>query len=319
RDGTGGGGAGGGGRAPSGRRAVMVGGRGVELAADSAVRDEELFVAVDVAERAGSPEALVRRASAVERSWLPPEHLVTEETVDFDPERERVVARRRTRYEDLVLEEAELPVTGTLEEQAARVLAAAAAAAPERALPLAEPEVASLLARLACLAEWMPELELPRLGPEEIAALLPNLARGRRSFAELRRAPLADVLRGTLGWERLQVLDREAPERLEVPSGNRVRLAYEAGRPPVLAVRLQELFGLAETPRVAAGRVPVLLHLLAPNFRPQQVTDDLASFWHNTYPQVRRELKGRYPKHAWPDDPLTAEAVRGARRRRSSP
>jgi ATP-dependent helicase HrpB len=84
----------------------------------------------------------------------------------------------------------------------------------------------------------------------------------------------------------------------------------------VLAVRIQELFGLRETPRVAGGRVPVLLHLLGPNFRPQQVTDDLASFWRNTYPEVRRELRRRYPKHAWPEDPLTAEPVRGARRRR---
>ena len=113
-----------------------------------------------------------------------------------------------------------------------------------------------------------------------------------------------------------QALEREAPERLEVPSGSRIALAYEPGRPPVLAVRIQELFGLAETPRVAGGRVAVLLHLLGPNFRPQQVTDDLASFWRNTYPQVRRELKRRYPKHSWPDDPLSAEPLRGARRRR---
>ncbi len=91
-----------------------------------------------------------------------------------------------------------------------------------------------------------------------------------------------------------------------MPSGSRIRLAYEEGKPPVLAARIQELFGLAETPRVAAGRVPVLLHLLAPNRRPQQVTGDLRSFWRNTYPQVRRELQGRYPRHAWPEDPLSA-------------
>ena len=96
-----------------------------------------------------------------------------------------------------------------------------------------------------------------------------------------------------------------------MPSGSHIALEYEEGRPPVLAVRIQEMFGLTETPRVAGGRVKVLLHLLAPNYRPQQVTDDLASFWKNGYPLVRKELRGRYPKHSWPDDPLTAEAVAG--------
>ena len=100
-----------------------------------------------------------------------------------------------------------------------------------------------------------------------------------------------------------------------MPSGSFIALIYEEGRPPVLAVRVQELFGLADTPRIAAGRVKVLLHLLAPNYRPQQVTDDLASFWANTYPIVRKELRARYPKHSWPDDPLAAEAQSRPRRR----
>jgi ATP-dependent helicase HrpB len=101
-----------------------------------------------------------------------------------------------------------------------------------------------------------------------------------------------------------------------VPSGARVRIDYSDPERPVLAVRIQELFGLAETPRLAGGRTPLLLHLLAPNGRPQQVTDDLASFWRNTYPQVRRELAGRYPKHAWPENPATATPGRRPRQRR---
>jgi ATP-dependent helicase HrpB len=109
-------------------------------------------------------------------------------------------------------------------------------------------------------------------------------------------------------------VEREAPERLAVPSGSRIAVQYEPGRPPVLAARIQELFGLTETPRVAGGRVRVLLHLLAPNYRPQQVTDDLASFWANTYQQVRKDLRARYPKHAWPEDPWNATAVRGVKR-----
>ena len=100
-----------------------------------------------------------------------------------------------------------------------------------------------------------------------------------------------------------------------MPSGSHIRVEYEEGRPPVLAARIQEMFGLADTPRIARGRVKVLLHLLAPNYRPQQVTDDLASFWANGYPLVRKELRARYPKHSWPDDPLTAEAIRGPKRK----
>ncbi len=100
-----------------------------------------------------------------------------------------------------------------------------------------------------------------------------------------------------------------------MPSGSHIRLEYAPGRPPILAARIQELFGLAETPRLAGGRVAVLLHLLAPNGRPQQVTQDLASFWRTTYPVVRKELAGRYPKHAWPEDPSTARPERRPRRR----
>src|SRR4029079_6324532 len=99
-----------------------------------------------------------------------------------------------------------------------------------------------------------------------------------------------------------------APETITVPSGNRIRLRYEPDRPPVLAVRLQKLFGWEDTPRVAMRRVPIVLHLLGPNFRPVQITDDLRSFWATTYFQVARGLRARYPKHSWPEDPLTARA-----------
>jgi ATP-dependent helicase HrpB len=311
-------------RQPGSPRAVMVGGRGVELADASAVRDAEQFVAVELSDRRGGApgaggaggEALVWIASAVEPAWLPEERLETTTEVGFDPARRRAVAHRRTRYEDLVLAEDEVPVTVELAPAAERALAAAAAADLAAALPLDEEPAASFLARLRSLAEWRPELGLPRFDDAELAALLPALVRGRRSFDELRRAPLADVLRGMLDHHQLAALEREAPERLEVPSGSRVRLAYEPGRPPVLAVRIQEMFGARETPAVAGGRVPVLLHLLAPNLRPQQVTDDLASFWRNTYPQVRKELAGRYPKHAWPADPLAASPQRRPGRRR---
>jgi ATP-dependent helicase HrpB len=162
----------------------------------------------------------------------------------------------------------------------------------------------------------MPELELPRIDASFWRALLPELCAGRRSFAELQRLPLVEHARGRLTHAQQRALDRDAPERLTVPSGSALRLDYVPGQAPALAVRMQELFGLAETPRIAGGRIAVVLHLLAPNQRPQQVTQYLASFWANTYPKIRGELRARYPKHAWPDDPRRAEPVRGARRRR---
>lgn len=287
---------------------VMVGGRGVKLARMSSVREAEIFLAVEL--DAGKPgvhaESLVRQASLVERQWLE-EDLRTEDAAYFDEESQRVRGARRTLYRDLVLEEVEIDPG---QAQAEEVLAEAAAADPESALSLGSREVASFLDRVRSLREWMPELDLPAFDREDLARLMPHLVVGCRSFGDLRRAPLLEVLKGTLGYEELQALDRHAPERVRVPSGSRVRLDYEPGRPPVLAARIQELFGLGETPRVARGKVPVLMHLLAPNMRPQQVTQDLASFWENTYPEVRKELAGRYPKHHWPEDPHTAEARR---------
>jgi ATP-dependent helicase HrpB len=302
-------------REPRSPRGVMVGGRGVRLAEESAVLDPDLFLCLEIA--AGTPsEALVRLASEVEPGWLAPELLRTAVELAFDETRERVIGWKRTRYEDLVISEAEVPAAG---EEAERLLAAAAAARPERALPLDGPEIAAFLARVRWLAGWMPDLNLPVLDAADLARLLPALAAGKRSFAELRRLPLLGILEGTLSWEQRQALEKEAPERLEVPSGSRIRIDYEPGRPPVLAARIQEMFGLAETPRLAGGRAPVLLHLLAPNGRPQQVTSDLRSFWETTYRQVRKELQGRYPRHAWPEDPWNARPERRPGRKSPSP
>ncbi|HXU34035.1 MAG TPA: ATP-dependent helicase HrpB [Thermoanaerobaculia bacterium] len=294
-------------------RAVMVGGRGVRLGEESSVSLAELFVCIDV-DGAALGEARVRIASAVEPGDLPRERLSDEVEVAFDPERERVIAHRRTRFDDLMLSQREVPPPA---EEAARVLAEAAGRDLSRALALDEPEIAGFLARWRWLRGVAPELDLPPVGVEEISALLPEIARGRRTFADLRKAPLRDLLSGALSYAQTQALAREAPERIEVPSGSLIRLEYpaEGDGPPVLAVRIQELFGLDQTPRVAAGRVPVLLHLLAPNYRPQQVTRDLASFWAKTYPLVKKELQGRYPKHAWPDDPHKATPERRPRRR----
>jgi ATP-dependent helicase HrpB len=197
------------------------------------------------------------------------------------------------------------------------VLADAGSERLERVLPPDDSPAGLYRTRVRCLREWIPELALPALDDAELCELLAWLCHGCRSFADLRKADWLQALQGRLTHTQRQAVEREAPERLAVPSGSRIALRYELARPPILAVRIQEMFGLRDTPRIAGGRMPVLLHLLAPNHRPQQVTDDLASFWLNTYPQVRKELRSRYPRHAWPEDPMAA--VPESRPRSKSP
>lgn len=298
-------------RQPGSRGGVMVGGRGVRLAPNSGVVQAELFLGIEV--DAGQTEALVRQASAIQRSWLSPSLLQTTTEVDFDLEKEQVVSRRRVCCEGLVLEET--PAALPDGEEVARVLAGAAADHLDRVLPPSDSPAGRFLIRLRCLGDWMPELNWPPLDELALKALLPDLCWGCRSFEDLRRGPWKGILESKLSAVQRQLVEREAPERIPIPSGRQASLTYEVGRPPVLAVRIQEMFGLEDTPRVAAGRVRVLLHLLAPNQRPQQITDDLASFWTNTYPVVRKELRARYPRHAWPEDPRRASAERHPRRR----
>jgi ATP-dependent helicase HrpB len=284
----------------------MVGGRGVRLAPSSAVRSAPLFLAVDVDQ--GTSEALVWKASAVQREWLPAEHLSERTEVEFDHDARRVVARRRLYWEDLLVEET--PEALPDSEEVARILAAAASESFAMVFPADDPATADYVNRVRCLAQWMPELGLPALDDEGLRSLLPTVVQGCRSFEDIRKASWLDAIRGLLTPEQWQAVEREAPARIQVPSGSWIKLHYEFGKTPILAVRIQEVFGLLETPRVARGRVAVLLHLLAPNMRPQQVTDDLASFWKTTYHQVRKDLRSRYPKHAWPEDPYQAIAER---------
>jgi ATP-dependent helicase HrpB len=302
-------------RDSSSGKGVMVGGRGVRLAPQSAVTQAELFVCVDV--DAGQTEALVRQASALEREWLPARRLRTADEVFFHPTQKSVVGRRRTYWDDLVLEEVNIPAPAG--EETAKILAEAAWRDWEHVFPVDDGDVGSFLARVRCLAEWMPELELPRFDETELQALLFELCQTRRSFDELRKAPWLETLKARLTYREREAVEREAPERIAVPSGSRIAITYEVGRPPVLAVRIQEVFGLRQTPRIAGGRVPVVMHLLAPNMRTQQITDDLESFWANGYPRVRKDLRARYPKHPWPEDPWTAEPTRRTKKQTKKP
>jgi ATP-dependent helicase HrpB len=287
-------------RSGSRDRGTMVGGRGVRLDPSSRVRDEPLFLALDV-DDAGS-EVRVRMASAVERAWLDDGtvNLVQREEILFAPARRQVEARRRTLWLDLVIDETPVAITDL--ERAAAVLATEARRELGRWLPTAESAAGSLLARARWLAVTVPDLGLPPLDEATLGAMLERTCLGLRGLDEIPGADWWTVLADWCGAGRIAEIERLAPARIDV-AGRTRPLVYEPGRPPVLAVRIQELFGVRQTPRVAGGRVPVLLHLLGPNMRPQQVTDDLASFWANTYPAIRKELRRRYPKHAWPDDP----------------
>ncbi len=303
-------------REPGAPRARMVGGRGVRLAASSGVVDDELLVCVELTagRRGARSESRVRMASGVEREWLPGYLVRRGIELTFDASAARVSARERVAVADLTLDER--PVAAPDPDAVARTLAEAAAADPSGAFGLDRPPLSSMLARWRFLRRAAPALDLP--DPEVCLRdeLLPLLCAGRASFAELRAAPVADAMTGMLSPSQRRALQTEAPEHWVVPGGRAVALAYPDDGPPVLAARIQELFGLADTPRVASGRVPLTVHLLAPNGRPQQVTTDLRSFWDTTYAQVRKELRARYPKHDWPEDPWTATASSRVGRRR---
>ena len=287
-------------RGPRESRGVLANGHGVRLGPQCGVSDAELLLAIDV--DGGRGEALVRKASAVQREWLPVEQLRTVTESFFHPTHKKVVSKRRTYWDQLVLDETGIEVKPN--DGTAEVLFREAVTAWEQVFPSDDAALTSFLNRASCLREWLPELELPDVDHAALEDVLRGFCQSVLSFAELKSARWIDAVKGRFDWQQLSAIDREAPEKLPLPNGRQQRLEYEAGRPPILAVKIQDAFGLTETPRVARGRVPVLLHLLAPNNRPQQITDDLASFWKNGYPQVRKDLRGRYPKHDWPENPL---------------
>jgi ATP-dependent helicase HrpB len=300
--------------------AAMVGGGGARLLGESIVRDAEYFLALDARHDPRSPtrEAAVAIASAIRPEWLAelfPKAVRREQSVIFDPQKERIVGIDILRYHDLILaEETGVAVNG---EQAG---AALASALRPRAIEIfsADESAANVLARVALLRQFLPENHWPLFDENELGEILAELCAGKKSLEEVRRASLAAALENRLDHRLASLLRTDAPESIAVPSGSWIQLEYRVGHAPVLAVRLQEIFGWTDTPRVAAGRVRVLLHLLGPNFRPVQITDDLKSFWSTTYFQVRKDLRVRYPKHSWPENPLTAIPQAKGKPRRNS-
>ncbi|MGW3784414.1 ATP-dependent helicase HrpB [Micromonospora chokoriensis] len=304
-------------RRPGGSAYLMTGGTAADLAAGSGLAGAD-WLAVAVADRKpGASAARIRRASPVDEATAREAAgplLRTDREVGWSDG--DVVAREVTRLGaiELVQRRLERP-------DRAEVAAALLTGLRQEGLGLLTwtPAARALRERLAFLRHHLGD-PWPDVGDEALldAAptwLGPELAAARRR-ADLARADVTSALRRLLPWAQAARLDEVAPERIEVPSGSRIRVDYTDPAAPVLAVKLQETFGWSVAPRVGDGRVPVLLHLLSPAGRPVAVTADLASFWHTGYPQVRSELRGRYPRHPWPEDPGTATPTRHATPRR---
>ena len=287
-------------------RFILRNGRGARVSDASALADCD---ALAVADTDGAPtESRVYLGAPIDRGTIAElfsEQIIREDRVAFDDATGRVTAVRRQRLGALVLDERAQPRPDP------SAIAAAFADAIQRegiaALPWSA-SAQSIRHRLEFAhgldANW-PSVSDVTLLDEVDQWLAPHLA-GMSKRSDLARINLGDLLLGRLTWQQRAALDVLAPTHIEVPSGSRIAVDYRDAAAPILAVRLQEMFGAQSTPTVGGGRVPVTLHLLSPAHRPVQITRDLAGFWRNSYFDVRKDLRGRYPRHPWPDDPLTA-------------
>ena len=290
-----------------------------ELSAESSVRDAPLLVALDVEPMRPGARPRVSVASAIEPEWLIdlfPERLRDVDEVTYDATADKVLVKSRLLYDAIAIHEAE-PERGH-EEAIARVLAEAALAGG--VARFLDEHVARYLARVRFAATVDPAIAA--IDDEAIAALVREAAWGKRRLSQLRDLPLLDLLRARVasGPGSGARLDTLAPERVTLPSGREVRVTYETTKPPWIESYISDFFGLARTPRVGAtsrggaGGVPLVVHLLAPNRRAVQITQDLEGFWARHYPSVRKELARAYPKHAWPEDPSIPVPMRFGRK-----
>ena len=309
-------------------RYQLANGRSARLFDDSALYGEPWLVVSEL--RDDPRDARVLRAAPLDEARLQrefPARFVSEDRVLWDAAARGIAAVRERRFDRIVLEAR--PLAKPDPARYADALVDAVRQLGLEALPWSG-SLSQWRARVRCLREWLPDLAVgeaawPDLSDEGLLATLdhwlkPALA-GKTRLDALAEDALAEALKSRLDWPSRQKVDALAPTRMVVPSGMERRIEYAfdeaAGHAdaPVLAVKLQELFGLADTPRIADGRVPLTLHLLSPGGKPLQITRDLRGFWDRTYPEVKKEMKGRYPKHPWPDDPWTAAATHRAKPR----
>jgi len=275
-------------------------------------------------------DSIVLRAAPLDEARLQrefPQRFASADRVLWDADTRGITVVRERRFDRIVLDSRRMakPNDKQWSSRYAEALTDAVRQLGLVALPWSE-SLSQWRARVRCLHAWLPDMtSLPDLSDSALLATLddwltPALA-GKTRLAALDQRQFSESLKTVLDWPLRQQIDALAPTRITVPSGMERPIHYafddETGQAvaPVLAVKLQELFGLADTPRIAQGRVPLTLHLLSPGGRPLQVTQDLKGFWQRTYPEVKKEMKGRYPKHPWPDDPWTATATHRAKPR----
>jgi ATP-dependent helicase HrpB len=291
----------------------LVGNRKGKLDDESCARNAPAFVAAEITE-VEAREIIVhlRRATAIDPAWLEelfPEDLTRTDAAAYDESRRRAVARKETRFRDLVLEAKESD-HGVNLDQAAELLAMRVLSG-ELILKNWDDSVNQWTARLASLGTWMPELGMPGWTDEDRMDAIAQICHGAVSYKEIKEANVWRVLREWLSHEQRAALDSYCPERVNLPNGQSAKITYAMGMDPFISLRVSHLFGIWETPMIANGRVPLLVHILTPGQKPWQMTKDLKGFWQSGYAQMKKEVAGRYPRHPWPDDPRAWLASKG--------
>ncbi|HEX4997831.1 MAG TPA: ATP-dependent helicase HrpB, partial [Terriglobia bacterium] len=282
-------------------RCELVHGRRGVLARESAARQRPLLVFAEVREvdrRKGDVNTVLSLATGIEPGWLQhlfPEDVMEEQSVTYDSATRRVEASRITRFRGLALSSRKIDPPA---DAAARALADEIAAGRLQ-LPLWDHAVEQWILRLNLLAVWRPELGLPPLGAEDRRHIFEQICLGATSYKDLKDRPVASAVRSWLSGAQREILDKYAPERVKLSNGRTPKVTYVDGGPPFIALRIQELFGVTACPRIALGSVAISVHILAPSMRPVQVTEDLESFWRESYPQIKPALQRKYPKHEW--------------------
>ncbi|MGR6780774.1 ATP-dependent helicase HrpB [Moritella viscosa] len=295
-------------------RYMLSNGLGVKLMADASLATEEFLVVADLSLTEQGADAMVYNACGFDlaelQTWLPP--LFTEEAfVQWDLKTHKLIAEQRQRLGKLVLSRQILTDITPAQKQTA-VLAGIRKAGLS-VLPWNEHNKA-LLTRLRCAYLWLAEVGFVDFSDEALIDDLENWLQpyltGVTGPSQMKKIPLTEALLSRLDWSLQQRLDNELPTYFTVPTGSKIKLRYNDNSAPSLPVRIQEMFGQANKPAVANGRVPIVIELLSPAMRPLQITQDLLGFWNGSYAEVKKEMKGRYPKHYWPDNPLEAMPTR---------
>jgi len=282
-------------------RCAMVHKRRGVLARESVVHEAHLLVAAEVREigvRDGV-ETLLTLATAIKEEWLRelfPEAFRDAVEVSFDKLQKRVVARKSTCFHDLVLRAKE---SDDVPKDQAAALLADVVLSGEHPLENWTHDVEQWIVRLNFLADTFPEWELPKLTDSDRRTLIEQICFGAASIREIKARPVWPVVKSWLSPAQQQLIDDHAPERYELPNGRRAKITYAPGQPAILGARIQDLYGVETDLKIAAGRVSLLIQVLAPNQRPVQITTSLANFWKESYPKLKQELQRKYPKHEW--------------------